>query len=150
MIRRFYGASALHLVGVSASLGLAFYAGRRLLATDPAGVGIWWLAGILLHDLALVGVYTAVDRPFRRFAWRNYLRVPAALSALLFLMWSPLILRLSDRFESASGRPIDPFLGNWIKVTLALFGASAVIWLGGQWRASWLGSAVARTSDPPG
>jgi len=150
-MRRLYGASALHLLGVVASLAFAVYAGQRLLSSDGPGVGTWWVAGILFHDIALVGLYTLIDRLFRRFPWRNYVRVPAALSGLLLLMWSPLILRLADRYESTSGRDIDPYLGNWVKVTVALFAGSLLTYVVSRVRlSSAAANAAPQTTAPPG
>ncbi|MGH3599518.1 MAG: hypothetical protein ACRDQH_04455, partial [Pseudonocardiaceae bacterium] len=58
--------------------------------------------------------------------WLNYLRVPAVVSGLLLLVWSPLILRVSDGADhAASGLSAQPFLSRWIAVTVVLFAISA-------------------------
>jgi hypothetical protein len=57
--------------------------------------------------------------------WINYLRVPAALSGLLLLIWFPLIFRLPTRFPVTTTLPLDPFLWHWLAVTGALFLLSA-------------------------
>jgi fatty acid desaturase len=45
---------------------------------------------------------------------------------LLLLVWSPLILRLSDAaYHTASGLSAQPFLSRWLAVTAALFAISA-------------------------
>ncbi len=128
LIRRLYGASVFHLLAVLASLSLTAYVLPKLLKTDGPGVAIWWGAGILLHDVALVGAYSLVDRSIRRFEWRNWVRFPAVFSGVLLLMWSPLILRLPERYEPTTARSIDPFLWNWIGVSCAFFAASGVIY----------------------
>ena len=56
----------------------------------------------------------------------NYIRVPAAFSLLLLLVWFPLILGLSSRtYHRASGLVTSPYLGRWLAVTGVLFAASA-------------------------
>ena len=56
----------------------------------------------------------------------NYVRVPAAFSMLLLLVWFPLILGLSARtYHRASGLVTSPYLGRWLAVTGVLFAASA-------------------------
>lgn len=57
----------------------------------------------------------------------NYVRVPAAFSLLLLLVWFPLILGLSSAaYRRASGLGTGPYLWRWLAVTGALFAASAV------------------------
>jgi len=59
--------------------------------------------------------------------WINYFRVPAALSALLLLVWFPLILRLKSPYHASSALSADPYVWHWLAVTGALFGLSAVL-----------------------
>ena len=49
--------------------------------------------------------------------WINYLRVPAALSGMLLLIWFPLIFRLPRRFTVTTTLSLDPFLWHWLAVT---------------------------------
>jgi hypothetical protein len=56
--------------------------------------------------------------------------VPAFVSALLFVVWLPLILDLSRPvYEAKVGLPLPPglYLGRWLLVTAALFSVSAVV-----------------------
>jgi hypothetical protein len=56
----------------------------------------------------------------------NYLRVPAAFSLLVFLVWFPLILGLpAGTYHRASGLSASPYLGRWLAVTGVLFAGSA-------------------------
>jgi len=57
--------------------------------------------------------------------WINYLRVPAALSGMLLLIWFPLIFRLPAHFPAATTLSLDPYLWHWLAVTGALFVLSA-------------------------
>jgi hypothetical protein len=141
VVRRTYGASPFHLLGVVASLAVTAYALPKLLKVDGPGVALWWGAGILLHDIALVGAYSLMDRSIRRFPWRNWVRVPAAFSGLLLLIWAPLILRLPERYAPTTGRSLEGYLWNWIGVTVALFVGSALLYS--------LSRARARRASPP-
>jgi hypothetical protein len=57
--------------------------------------------------------------------WINYLRVPAALSGILLLIWFPLIFRLPRRFPATTTLPLGPYLWHWLAVTGVLFLLSA-------------------------
>jgi hypothetical protein len=90
--------SPLQMLLLGCSFALAAYAGVRLFAGDWAGVTLWFVGAALLHDLVLLPLYAVVDRAVMRGlgaaglrGWTPYVRVPAALSALLLLVWFPLI-----------------------------------------------------------
>ncbi|MEU6439284.1 hypothetical protein [Streptomyces sp. NPDC047046] len=119
------------------SLAVSAYAAVRLLAGDWLGVALWIVGAALLHDLVLVPLYTTADRLLvRPFAatghrrWAGHVRVPAALSLLLLLVWFPLISgRVDGQFRSLTGRSTDPYLGHWLLITAALFAVSAVVFV---------------------
>jgi len=125
--------SPLQLLLLAASFALAAYAGVRLLADDWLGVALWFVGAALLHDLVLLPLYATLDRALlrglgTRRAWAGYVRVPAALSALLLLVWFPLISGMVEsRYRSATGLPGDVFLGRWLLITAVLFGGSALL-----------------------
>jgi hypothetical protein len=133
-----YGANPLHLLAFAGSFAVAGYAADRLVPSNPLGVGIWFLGAVVGHDLVLMPLYSLADWPaaavFRRHParppaavpWINYLRVPAVLSGLLFLVWFPLILRLRTRYQASTTLSPEPFLWHWLGVTGALFLLSAV------------------------
>ncbi|MFF4698394.1 hypothetical protein [Streptomyces chattanoogensis] len=144
--RHWYGEGPLHLVLMLASFALTGYAGLRLLAGDRWPLVVAWFVGAaLLHDLVLLPLYSLADRAVcaatagtgRHRAWTGYVRVPAALSALLLLVWFPLIAGAADapggasaaHYTSATGLPGDVFLSRWLLLTAALFAASAVLLL---------------------
>ena len=57
----------------------------------------------------------------------NYVRVPAAFSLLLLLVWFPLILGLSSAaYHRASDLNTSPYLWRWLAVTGTMFTISAV------------------------
>lgn len=143
--RRWYGASPLHLLALLAAFALTGYAVRGVIAAGQwGGFALWFGAAIVGHDLLLFPLYSLADLSLRRLlpgASRgsrralggltgppaiNYVRVPAAFSLLLLLVWFPLILGLSARtYHRASGLVTSPYLGRWLAVTGVLFALSA-------------------------
>ena len=117
------------------SFALAGYAGVRLLAGDWFGVALWFVGAALLHDLVLLPLYAVADRAVvrglgaaGRRAWVLYVRVPAAFSGLLLLVWFPLISgRVDRRYRSVAGLSAEGFLARWLLITAALFGVSALL-----------------------
>ena len=153
-LRRWYGAPLRHLLALLASFAVAGYATAAVAAAGQwRGFALWFGAAIVAHDLLLFPVYSFADRMLRQSLRRragggrsprpagagqtsaahaappvlNYLRVPAAFSLLLLLVWFPLILGLSsDRYQRASGLSASPYLWRWLAVTGTAFAASAV------------------------
>jgi hypothetical protein len=134
---RWYGANPLHLLVLLGCFALAGYAADRLVPSRPLGVGIWFVGAVVGHDLVLMPLYSLADwsaaaamrhraaRLPTAVPWINYLRVPAVLSGLLFLVWFPLILRLHTRYQASTTLSPEPFLWHWLGVTGALFLLSA-------------------------
>jgi hypothetical protein len=138
-VRRFphwYGAGPLHLLTMVACFALAGFAVAELLPANFVGIPIWLVGAVIGHDLILMPLYTLADRSaiavFRHRRPQlptvpciNYLRVPAALSGMLLLIWFPLIFRLPARFTATTTLSLDPYLWHWLAVTGALFLLSA-------------------------
>lgn len=135
MLPRIPVGSPFQLLLLAASFTLAAYAGVRLLADDWFGVALWFVGAALLHDLVLLPLYAVADRAVvrglgaaGRREWALYVRVPAALSGLLLLVWFPLISGMVDRrYRSATGLSPDGFLARWLLITAVLFGVSALL-----------------------
>ena len=134
---RWYGASPPHLLALLACFGLAGYAAARLVSSHPVAVVVWFGGAVIGHDLLLMPLYSLADRsaiaalshrePHVPAApWINYVRVPAALSGLLLLVWFPLILRLRSPYHASTTLSADPYLWHWLAVTGTLFLLSAV------------------------
>jgi hypothetical protein len=138
-VRRFlswYGAGPLNLLTMVACFALAGYAAAELLPNNAIGIPVWFIGAVIGHDLLLMPLYTLADRSatavlrHRRPApatlpWINYLRVPAALSGMLLLIWFPLIFRLPRRFPDTTTLSLNPYLWHWLGITGALFLLSA-------------------------
>ncbi|MDF3149606.1 hypothetical protein, partial [Streptomyces sp. T21Q-yed] len=132
---RFALGSPLQLLLLVSSFALAGYAGVRLLEGDWFEVALWFVGAAILHDLVLLPLYGAADQVLLRGfeaaghrRWVSYVRVPAALSLLLLLVWFPLISgRVADRYASGTGLSADGFAARWLLITAVLFGGSAVL-----------------------
>ncbi|MFF8790726.1 hypothetical protein [Streptomyces sp. NPDC015125] len=139
---RRYGEGPLHLLLMLASFALTGYAGVRLLAGGQWPLVLAWFAGAaLLHDLVLLPLYALADRAVVRWTAGSgahhtrtaYVRVPAALSGLLLLVWFPLIVGSAGggsaaHYEATTRLPGGVFLTRWLLVTAGLCALSA-LWL---------------------
>lgn len=137
-VARWYGANPLHLLACVGAFSLAGYAALRFVPANPLGVAAWFVGGALGHDLLLLPLYSLADRSVavvvRRRApkatqtvWLNHVRIPAALSALAFAVFFPLILRLPRNLEGVTGRPPPDYFGRWLLLTGVLFAGSAFL-----------------------
>ncbi len=129
MIRRLYGASPLHLAGHLLAIGVAAWALSKMFdpvfAPFPLNLALWLVGGALLHDLVLLPAYSAVDAAGRRVlpaGVLNHIRVPAAVSGIVLLVYFPLILeRQPQNLERALGEAPPDYLTRWLWFTAALF-----------------------------
>lgn len=133
--RRLYGASPVHLLALLASLVLTAVALGPLLDARTLDVATWFAAGAVLHDLLVLPIYVVADaavvalwrrRP-GRVSWLNFVRIPLAVSGLLLLVYSPVILRQASSFELKTGRQLEPYLGRWL-LACAILAAVSATW----------------------
>jgi hypothetical protein len=99
-------------------------------APQPLNLALWLALGALVHDLLLLPAYAAVDALIRRLPppLINHVRFPAAISAVLLLVWFPLILnRQPANYVNALGHDPPDYLGRWLAVTAGLFVVSALV-----------------------
>lgn len=139
-ITEWYGAGPLHLLVMLASFAIAGYAAMRWVTFDPAKVLVWFVGSIIAHDLILFPIYALADRSLLSVVrhrrgdadlqrpWINHVRVPVLLSGLLLLVSFPLVFRLSNAYQDATGRQPDFYLGRWLAISAALFLGSAVVY----------------------
>ena len=148
-MRARYGASPLHLRRSTSPLFAAFawVALQVADAREAQNIVLWFVAAIVLHDLVLLPFYSAIDRvgcarPAAAGAAVNHVRIPAALSALLFLLFFPPILgRNEGSFARVAGVEPSGYLERWLLVTAALFAASALLYVVSSRRAAAAHSA---------
>ena len=138
-MRRLYGAAPWHLLALLGCFLLTAYAASRLL-DDPAllRIAVWFVGAAVVWDLVLGPAFGLADRGLRAATSRvrpagvrllPYLRFPAALSALLLLVFAPSILSRSEGvYVAKTGLSQDPYLQRWLVVTAVLFVASAALY----------------------
>ncbi|MGI8904429.1 MAG: hypothetical protein ACR2IP_12420 [Solirubrobacteraceae bacterium] len=167
--RRLYGASPLHLLALIASLLITAAGATRWF--DSTGsiterILIWFLGAIIAHDLILLPLYSLLDRlafgrhqrpdgagPPERTAGWVYVRVPALLSGLIFVVFFPEILKLGNQvFDAASGLHQDVYLTRYLLTCGTLFGLSGLAYalrLARARRAAGRGASSARSAADP-
>lgn len=137
MARKHYGEHPAHLIVLLAGFALTVVAGNALLDEQTFKVAKWFTASAVLHDAIFVPVYIGLDgllvaawrrRP-GRVAWLNFVRIPAAISAIMLVVYYPVIANKSNAFEGKTGRSMDVYLGHWLQATAVLFTVSALWYL---------------------
>jgi len=74
-VRRWYGASPLHLLALVTAFALAGYAVRAVVAAGQwRGFAEWFIVAIVAHDLLLFPLYSLADLPLRRLLPRHLTR----------------------------------------------------------------------------
>jgi hypothetical protein len=95
-------------------------------------IAVWLVACVIVHDLVVMPLYSGADRGLRRLAGRavNYVRVPAALSLLMLVVFFGTIgERGEPAYRATSGETFDGYAARWLLVSAALFAGSAVFYL---------------------
>jgi hypothetical protein len=142
-VRRLDTGQAVRLLVIVGCLAFAGYVADRAIRVPYAWmIGVFFVGAIVAHDFVLYPVYALADRLLRRpslgakdrpgVPWINHVRIPALLSALLVLMFFPIVFGLgAGTYRSATGLDTGPFLGRWLLVTAVLFALSGLLYL---WR----------------
>jgi hypothetical protein len=125
-VRR-YDASPVHLLAHLAALALAAWA---LVQIPGLGnwqrIAVWLVAAVVVHDLVLFPAYTVAGRLVGR---SPFVRVPLALSALLALVFFPVMCGKGEgAYTRVSGAAWDGYAERWLLVSALLFAGSAVLY----------------------
>ena len=140
--RHRYGASPLHLLAHLVGFAIVAFALDRIFSGgDVKELLVWYLGFAIAHDLVFVPAYTGLDRLFRATIARlplptrtglpviNHVRAPVVISALLLIIYFPLISgRSGVWFVELSGHPLTHYLRNWLLVTAVLFLGSGLVY----------------------
>ncbi len=158
LLRRAYGAGPGHLAATLAGLLIAAYGIARIGQHGSwPRVAVYFVLAILAHDLFLLPLYTLLyaatwrvgrigaDRS-RRVPVLRHLVVPTVISAVLFIAWFPLILRL-PRFSGTLTADVSVYLSRWLIITAALFLASGALYAIRALRARGLPAQEAPPAD---
>ena len=138
--RHAYGAEPFHLLVAVTTLGFAGFAFLYTAARPDRLAFLLWFGGAIVgHDLVLFWMYATVRRGLERLGANlgprglglravNHFTVPTFVSALLFLVWFPLIAgKGSGSFMRASGLSNDVYFERWLLASAAMFTASGLV-----------------------
>jgi hypothetical protein len=133
-MRARYGASPLHLLAHLAALALAAWALLQALQLGGAERIVLWLVGaVVLHDLVLWPAYTTLDRLARQrrpLGAANYVRFPVGVSALLLLVFFPVVCGKGESiYTRVSGETWEGYAARWLLVSAALFVVAGGVYL---------------------
>ena len=95
-------------------------------------IALWLVACVVVHDLVVMPLYSGADRGLRRLVGGaiNYVRVPAALSLLMLVVFWGTIGDGGERaYRATSGETFDGYAARWLLVSAVLFAGSAVLYL---------------------
>lgn len=129
-MRRLYGTTPLHLLAHGLLFAVFGWVVLQLVdAREAQNIVLWFVLAVVLHDVVLLPLYSALDRLGRRLpAPRNAVRVPALLSGLLLLLFFPPILgRNEASYARVAGEEPEGHLERWLIVTGVLFAGSLAI-----------------------
>jgi hypothetical protein len=119
-----------HLALIAIAAWLLAQMFRVTVAPQPLNLALWLALGAVAVDLLLLPLYSGADALIRRLPAPliNHVRFPVAISAVLLLVWFPLILqRRPSGYVNALGREPPDYLGRWLAVTAGLFVLSALV-----------------------
>jgi len=133
-MRARYGASPLHLLAHLAALAIAAWALLQALQLGGADrIALWLVGAVVLHDLVLWPAYTTLDRLARRrrpLGSANYIRFPVGTSALLLLVFFPVMCGKGEgSYARVSGQTWEGYTGRWLLVSAALFVVAGALYL---------------------
>jgi hypothetical protein len=131
-VRRLYGSSPLHLLAHLALLPLCAWALLEILGgRSGARIAVWLVACVIVHDLVVMPLYSGADRGLQRVVGGavNYVRVPAALSLLMLVVFWGTIAEEGERaYRATSGQEFEGHATRWLLVSAVLFAGSAVLY----------------------
>jgi hypothetical protein len=136
--KRTYGASPVHLCALVAALGFTGYAALAWFQLDFGSILRWFILALIANDLILLPLYTLLDRIafggderraraiHARVAASPFIKVPAILSGLLFLVFAPEILSLGGSYQALTGLGEGIYMGRWLAATGVMFALSGL------------------------
>lgn len=95
-------------------------------------IALWLVAAAVVHDLIVLPLYSGADRGARALLGRsvNYVRIPAALSLLMLIVFWGTISGAGERaYRATSGETFDGHAARWLLATAALFAGSGLVYL---------------------
>jgi hypothetical protein len=120
------------LLAYLALLPLCAWALLEILGGRSASrIALWLVAAVVVHDLVLLPLYSGADR-IAQAALRgavNYVRIPAALSLLMLLVfWATIAGAGEGAYRATSGETYEGYPARWLLVSAALFAGSGLLY----------------------
>ncbi|UJA19182.1 hypothetical protein HJD18_02480 [Thermoleophilia bacterium SCSIO 60948] len=132
----------LRMLATAISLLVVGFAVWMIFRDDhPVAIAIWFFAAAIGHDLIAFPVYSALHVAAYGRATRpqrpppsdpqaiNFLRVPVFQSAIMLLVWFPLILGFSSADLAAKTGNAPDFVARWLLLSAAFFALSALAYV---------------------
>jgi hypothetical protein len=121
------------LLAYLALLPLCAWALLELLGGRSAErIALWLVVAVVVHDLVVLPLYSGADRAAQTLlpGAVNYVRVPAALSLLMLVVfWGTIAGAGETAYHATSGNTFDGYAERWLLATAALFAASGLAYL---------------------
>jgi hypothetical protein len=123
----------LSLLAYLALLPLCAWALLEILEGRSAErIAIWLVAAVVVHDLVALPLYSGADwaaQSVLRGAV-NYVRIPAALSLLMLVVfWATIAGKGEGAYRATSGETFHGYATRWLLVTAALFAGAGLLYL---------------------
>jgi hypothetical protein len=95
-------------------------------------IALWLAAAVVVHDLVALPLDSGADRAAQALLRGavNYVRIPAALSLLMLVVfWGTIAEQGEPAYRATSGETFDGHAGRWLLATAALFAGSGLLYL---------------------
>jgi hypothetical protein len=95
-------------------------------------IALWLVAAVVVHDLIVLPLYSGADRAAQAVLRGavNYVRIPAAMSLLMLIVFWGTISGAGERaYRATSGETFDGHAERWLLATAALFAGSGLVYL---------------------
>jgi hypothetical protein len=120
------------LLAYLALLPLCAWALLELLGGPSAErIAIWLVAAVVVHDLIALPLYAGADRAAQAVLRGavNYVRIPAALSLLMLVVfWGTIAGAGEPAYRATSGQTFEGYAARWLLATAALFAAAGLLY----------------------
>jgi hypothetical protein len=125
--------SRLSLLAYLALLPLCAWALLEILEGRSAErIAIWLVAAVVVHDLVALPLYSGADRVAQSVLRGavNYVRIPAALSLLMLVVfWATIAGKGEGAYRATSGETFHGHATRWLLVSAALFAGAGLLYL---------------------
>jgi hypothetical protein len=125
--------SRLSLLAYLALLPLCAWALLEILEGRSAErIAIWLVAAVVVHDLVALPLYSGADRAAQSVLRGavNYVRIPAALSLLMLVVfWATIAGKGEGAYRATSGETFHGYATRWLLVSAALFAGAGLLYL---------------------